>query len=102
MLAAARSVANSVSAEELAGLAFLYISEINLCQVDTILTKEKKNEFDLAKVIKLTALELFSALAPQKTIDLLIKEQIVKAGQYEEYAYTILTLRYVFIKSYIL
>lgn len=103
MIPAAKGFAEIATQEELAGIVFIFLTEINNCQVDSmVLTKEQKDKYDLDKFVKLTALQLISAFAPEQTIKELIQEQIVKGGNYVDAAYAIITLRSIFIKDVLL
>lgn len=102
MIASAKAFAEIATAEELAGLTYLWISEINLCQIDDVLTKEQKDSFDLGKWIKLNALQLISGFIPEKTIGELVKSQITDGGSYRVAAYQLIVLRYLFIKDFLL
>lgn len=102
MLPAAQAFANMLSPEELAGIAYIYISEINLAQTDSVPTPAQKDAFDLAKYTKLIALELISALAPQETIDAMVKSQIIDGGSYVDAAYAVLVLRNIVVKDILL
>ena len=99
MGAAAQAFANIATADELAGLAFLWISEINLSQVDGV-DKKTKDSIDLGKYIKLNALQMISGLIPEKTMIELYKTQITNGGIYESDTYGIISLRYGFIKDF--
>lgn len=103
MIPAAKGLAEIVTEQELVGLTYIMLNEINNCQVDTMnLTKEQKDKFDLDKMVKLTALQLIATFAPEKTIDDMIKNQIDNGGIYVESAYAVLTLRSIFIKDVML
>lgn len=102
MIAPAKAFAEVATAEELAGIAYLWISEINLCQIDDIITKQQKDNFDLGKWIKLNALQLIAGFIPEETMSILIQEQIKNGGSYRTAAYQLVVLRYLFIKDFLL
>lgn len=99
MGAAAQAFADIATADEIAGIAFLWISEINLSQVDGA-TKAQKDANDLAKYIKLNALQMIAGLIPEKTMNELYKTQIISGGIYESATYGLIALRYGFIKDF--
>lgn len=100
-IAAGKSLAELASPDDLAGIFFLWITEINSGSNDG-LTKAQKNEMDLVKWNKLTALQTVAGFLPQKTLDELIKINIEKSGQYEEITYNIICLRHLFISTFLL
>ena len=102
MIAPAKAFAEIATAEEIAGIAYLWISEINLCQVDDVLTKQQKDNFDLGKWIKLNALQLIAGFIPEETIDVMIHQQIKSGGSYRTAAEQIIVLRYLFIRDFLL
>lgn len=103
MIPAAKGFAEIATQEELAGITFIFLAEINNCQVDSmVLTKEQKDKYDLDKFVKLTALQLIASFAPEQTIKELIQKQITEGGNYVDAAYAIITLRSIFIKDVLL
>ena len=102
MLPSSQAFATMLSADELAGIGYIYLSEINVAQIDTPLNAKQKAEYDLGKYIKLTALELIAGLAPQATIDAMVKSQIIDGGAYTDAAYAILVLRNIVVKDILL
>jgi hypothetical protein len=103
MIPSAKGFAELATQEELAGITYIIMSEINTCQVDKMdLTKEQKDKYDLDKFIKLTALQLIASFIPEKTIDEMILKQITEGGSYVDSVYTLVTLRSVFIKDVML
>jgi hypothetical protein len=100
MIPAAKGLAELATQEELVGLTYIFLAEINTCQVESMtLTKEQKDKYDLDKFIKLTALQLIASFAPQKTVDEMIEKQIIEGGSYIESAYHFITLRSIFTKD---
>ena len=102
MIAPAKALAETATEAELAGIAFLWITEINMCQVDDILTKQQKDNFDLGKWTKLNALQLIAGLMPEETFSKMIVSQIKNGGEYRTAAYHLVVLRYLFIKDFML
>jgi hypothetical protein len=102
MLPSAQAFANMLTPDELAGIAYIYISEINLAQTDSPLTPKQQEEYDLGKYIKLTALGLIAALTPQSTVDGMIKQQIIDGGSYTDAAYGVLVLRNIITRDILL
>lgn len=102
LLPAAKAFSEMLSGDELSGIAYIYLSEINLAQVDAPVTQAQKDAYDLGKYVKLTALQLLSALAPQATIDAMVKSQIIDGGEYASGAYSVLVLRHIMIKDVLL
>jgi hypothetical protein len=101
MIPSAKGFAETATQEELAGLAFLWISEINQAQVTDVLTKEQKDSFDLGKYIKLNALQMIAGFIPDATVKDLIKVQIEEGGIYQTSAYQLLLLRSMFIQNFL-
>lgn len=99
MIGPAQLFGQEVKPEELVGLVYLWISEINNGQPDT-LTKESKHEADRRKWIKLVALQCIAGMLPQDKLEELIRTQ--SDNQYEGSVSIVLLLRYVFITAYIL
>ena len=100
-VAAGKSLAELGTPDELAGIFYLWLTEINTGNNDT-LNKKQKSKMDLVKWNKLTALQVVAAFIPQKTLDELISINIQKAGQYEEITYNIICLRHLFISTFLL
>lgn len=100
-IAASKSLAELGTADEIAGIFYLWMTEINTGSNDN-LTKTQKNDMDLVKWNKLTALQVVAAFLPQKTLDELIKTNVQKSGQYEEITYNIICLRHLFISTFLL
>ncbi len=101
MIPSAKGFAETANQEQLAGLAFLWISEINQAQVTDVLTKEQKDSFDLGKYIKLNALQMIAGFIPDATVKDLIKVQIEEGGIYQTAAYQLLLLRSMFIQNFL-
>ena len=101
MIPSAKGFAETATQEELAGLAFLWISEINQAQVTDTLTKEQKDSFDLGKWIKLNALQMIAGFIPDDTAKDMIKVQIEEGGIYQTAAYQLLLLRSMFIQNFL-
>jgi hypothetical protein len=101
MIPSAKGFAETATQEELAGLAFLWISEINQAQVTDTLTKEQKDSFDLGKWIKLNALQMVAGFIPDATVKDIIKVQIEEGGIYQTAAYQLLLLRSMFIQNFL-
>jgi len=103
MIPYAKAIAEMASADELAGIAFIWLAEINTCTVDSFApSKEVRDSVDLGKWIKLNALQVVSAFIPVETINELVESQINNDGIYKSAVYAILTLRYNFIKDYLI
>lgn len=99
MIPPGKALAEIASPEDLAGLFYLWITEINTAQVDS-LDKEELKKSDRKKWIKLTALQVIAAFITQDKIEEIIKTQ--ENGRYHESVSYILLLRHVFISSYLL
>lgn len=103
MIPAAKAFAEIATQEELAGITYIILAEINNCQSDSmVLTKEQKDKYDLDKFIKLSGLQLIAAFVPDTVINEMIKKQIDDGGNYIESAYALITLRGIFIKDVML
>lgn len=102
MIPSAKGFAETATPEELAGLAFIYLSEINLAQIDDAISKEKKDELDLGKWVKLNALQLIASFIPDKSMKKIIHDQIESGGLYEQSANGLIVLRQSFIKDFLL
>lgn len=97
----AKAIAESAKQEDLGGIFYLWITEIN-SPSDIGLTKIQKNELDLSKMYKLSALQTIAGFIPVNTLEELIKNQIIQGNEYEEIAHSIIMLRYLFISTYLL
>lgn len=99
MVAGAKGFASSATTEDIVGVVYLFLTEINQSQPDTV-SKDTKKSTDKDKWVKLTAIELISTFMTQEKLEEIIKTEI--DSQYVESVYAILTFRYIFITSYIL
>ena len=103
MIPSAKGLAEMLTQDELAGVAYIWLSEINTCTVDSlVLSKEQKDAYDLSKWIKLNAIQLVAAFTPEATINDMIDKQIIQGGSYVQAAYAIITLRQIFTKDFLL
>lgn len=85
--------------EEIAGIFFLWLTEINQGQVDPP-TSANKEKIDNLKWIKLTALQVIAGFLPEAKLNEILTTQ--KEGVYAESVINILLLRHVFIATYLL
>lgn len=104
MLAGGETFAKEATAEELVKLAYVWIQEVVKAQPEDLETLGEKGLADLLheKMVKLTALQVIAGLAPQATIESMVKDQILEGGRYEATTYSVLMSRALFIKSFLL
>lgn len=94
MIPSGKLFAEVATPEEICGLFYIWITEINQGQAD------EKDGGDRAKWIKLTGLQVIAGFISPEKIEEIIKTQ--KDGRYAESVINILLIRYVFIATYIL
>lgn len=98
IIPAAKIFAEKATADEIVGLAFLWITDINNGAVDAI-TEEQKQASDLFKLRRLVVLQAIAGMMPEdKTVEVL---QTLR-GEYPIAGYAMLALRHNFISSFIL
>jgi hypothetical protein len=105
MLAGGETFSKEATAEEMVKLAYVWLQEVIKAQPEDLATLGENGLADLLheKMVKLTALQVIAGLAPQTTIESLVKEQILEGGgRYEAAAYSVLMSRALFIKSFLL
>lgn len=103
MIPYAKALAEIATADELVGIAFIWMAEINNATTDSFSpSKQLRDSIDLGKWIKLNALQAVSGFIPEQTVHEMVESQITNDGMYKNFVYTILTLRYSFIKDYLL
>ncbi|MBK8205104.1 MAG: hypothetical protein IPK68_23365 [Bdellovibrionales bacterium] len=104
MLAGGETFSKEATAEEMVKLAYVWLQEVIKAQPADLATLGEKGLAYLLheKMVKLTALQVIAGLAPQSTIESLVKEQILEGGRYEAAAYSVLMSRALFIKSFLL
>ena len=99
MMPGAQALVMAATSDDIVGLVFLWLSEVNTSQPDQ-LTPDSERQADKDKWIKFTAIQLVSALLTQDQIDDIIKTE--SDSVYADSVTTILTLRYIFLTSYML
>lgn len=104
MLAAGEAFAEEATAEEIAKLTYVWLKEVRKGIPDNLSELDEKGLMALIheKLVKLTALQVITGLAPQETIEKLVQDQIYNGGRYEDTAYGVLMSRALFIKSFLL
>lgn len=110
MMPAGQVFAKEATADDLIQMTYVLLTDINESTPDESLqdptTKKFSDEvvrkIDHEKLAKLSAAMIINGLAPQATIDQIVSEQIDQGGQYEETAYQLLALRYVFVDNVLL
>ncbi|MCB0385189.1 MAG: hypothetical protein KDD43_07335 [Bdellovibrionales bacterium] len=104
MLAGGEAFAQEATAEEIVKLAYVWLKEVQKGIPDDLSQLDEKGLVALIheKMVKLTALQVITGLAPQKTIEALVQDQILNGGRYEDTAYAVLMTRALFIKSFLL
>jgi hypothetical protein len=105
-LPGAKIFAEEAEPKELVELAYVWLKGIKDQQPDMKRWKEGLTEEQVQrastyeKLWRLTALKEIAALAPQGTIDEMVKTEILKGGRYQAAAYETLALRADFIDKY--
>ena len=99
MFAGAQGFVMSAEPDDIVGVVFLFLAEINNSQPDT-LSPESERQTDKDKWIKFVAIQLISSLMTQEKVETIIKTE--SDSVYADSVTTILTLRYLFLTSYML
>jgi len=110
MMVPGKIFAEEATQEEIALLVTMNVLEINTAQPDSKLMDAVKGDFpdavknsdDTDKWVKFMVSQIVAGLAPQATIEDMVKTQITNAGFLEAAAYQTLSMRHFFISNYIL
>jgi len=115
MMAPGQVFANVATSDEIVQLVYVLLLDVNDKQPDPSLQIPDKAhkgkmtwpddvtaQWDHDKMAKLTALQVICGLMPDQTVQNIIDSQITAADRYQDTAYQVLMLRYLFIDSFML
>jgi hypothetical protein len=109
MIPAGQVFAQEASADEIIKLVFTFMTEIETSFPDPSeqmpgggWTAETIKRVDHDKKVKFTAASVIAGLAPQGTVEQIIRLQIDNGGRFEQTAYQFLMFRYMFISDLLL
>lgn len=98
IIPASKAFGEMATPEEISGLAYLWISDLNIGAVDAT-TQEKKDEADTFKLRRLVVLQTIAGMLTEEKTAQLIKSL---GGEYDSATYALLALRHGFLSSYFL
>ena len=96
MIPSAKMFGEVATPEEIKGIFFLWLTEINQGQISP-LTDANKDNADKIKWIKITALQTIAGMLTEKKLQLILEK-----GLYADSIPSILLCRYLFISTYVL
>ncbi len=100
MMPGAQIFALEATPAELMQLVYVFLSFVEKTP-QTDKDGENPDSFNHAKLVRLSAASVLAGLAPQATVDEIVKSQIIQGGAYQQAAVAMLMLRFQFIQQWI-
>ncbi len=107
----AKLFAENATLEEITGQVYLYLKEVNDgvypksvddAGMEKEFTVQEVAQINHDKMHKLTAAQAVSGMLPQSVVEKLVSEYILKENRYQKTAYSILMMRYQFLRDVML